>query len=81
MNTELKTIIVPELFYLLPKVLKDIVYEYNVEHRSQMKEVLNQLIMYIFCKNCNGLISPSILNRINCCSSECLYQLMDHSDR
>jgi len=83
MKTDLKTItiIVPELFYLLPKVVKDVVYEFNIEHRSQMKEVLNQLITYIFCKNCNGLICPSILNKVNCCSSECLYQLMDDSDR
>ena len=76
---ELTTIIVPELFHILPKVVKDIVFEFNIEHRDQMKIVLNQLISYIFCKNCNQLISPSILNKINCCSSECLYNLMDDS--
>ena len=73
----LKTIIVPELFHILPKVIQDIVFEFNIEHRDQMKTVLNQLISYIFCINCNQLISPSILNRINCCSSECLYNLMN----
>ena len=49
MKTDLKTItiIVPELFYLLPKAVKDIVYEYNVDHRSQMKEVLNLSLIHI----------------------------------
>jgi hypothetical protein len=77
MKTEVNTIIVPDLFHKLPKVLQDIVYEYNCEHRFQMKCVLKQLITHIFCQNCSGLISPSLLNRVYCCSAECMYELMD----
>jgi len=52
--------------------------ESNINYNHQMKIVLDQLVKYIHCINCNGLIDPSILNKINCCSSECLYELMDN---
>ena len=76
MKTDQK-IIISKLFDKLPKVIKDTIFEYNVEHRYQMKHVLNQLITCIFCENCNGLIYPSLINKVSCCSSVCMYQLMD----
>lgn len=58
------------------KIILNQLVKYYYHH--QMKIVLNQLVKYIHCINCNGLIDPSILNKINCCSSECLYELMDN---
>jgi hypothetical protein len=72
-----KTIIVPILFENLPKSLQDLAFEYNIDHRPLMKKVLNQLVYYIHCENCNGLIEPSLINKVNCCSSICMYQLRD----
>lgn len=77
MTTHLQTIIVPEIFLNLPKDIQDIVFECNLDHRSQMKKVLDQLINYMFCVNCNKIIAPSLLNHVNCCSSICMYQLRD----
>lgn len=77
MTTHLTTIIVPEIFLNLPKDIQDIVFECNLDHRSQMKKVLDQLINYMFCVNCNKIIAPSLLNHVNCCSSICMYQLRD----
>lgn len=78
LDISLITIIVPKMFHNLPKDIQDICYMFNIEHRDLMKKVLNQLIKYIYCENCNNLIAPSLLNRVNCCSSECLYNLMDN---
>lgn len=72
-----KTISFPCFFESLPKVIQDLVFECNVEHRSQMKIVLDQLVYFIHCVNCGKLIDPSILNKVNCCSSTCMYQLRD----
>jgi hypothetical protein len=77
MNNNLKTINVPKFFYLLPKEIQDLVFEFNIEHRFLMKNVLNQLKNYIFCENCNKLIAPSLLNKVRYCSSVCLYNLLD----
>ena len=77
MTTTLKTIELPLIFLDLPKVIQDAVFECNYEHRPKMKIVLQQLINYIFCANCSNLISPSLLNHVNCCSSICMYQLRD----
>lgn len=71
------TIIVPYYFDDLPKVIQDLAFMFNVEHRNQLKKVLNQLVYYIHCVNCNKLIDPSLLNKVNCCSSICMYQLRD----
>jgi len=68
---------IPEFFHLLPKEIKDLVFEFNIEHRTLMKNVLNQLKKFIFCENCNGIIPTSIINKASCCSSECLYNLLD----
>lgn len=77
-TTELKkTIELPLIFLDLPKDIQDLVFECNYEHREQMKIVLDQLINYIFCINCDKIIAPSLLNRVNCCSSICMYQLQD----
>lgn len=70
-----ETIILPYYFDELPKVIQDLVFMFNIDHRNQMKEVLNQLVDYIHCINCNKLIDPSLLNKVNCCSSFCLYEL------
>ena len=72
------TIIIPSIFEELPKHIQDLVFECNVEHRYIMNIVLNQLLSYIHCVNCNKLIDPSLLNKINCCSSVCMYQLQDN---
>ena len=77
MNNNIITMNVPEFFHLLPNEIQDLIFEFNIEYRVIMKNVLNQLINYIYCKNCSQLISPSLLNKINCCSAECLYNLMD----
>jgi hypothetical protein len=77
MSLILKTISIPSFFNKLPKELQDQVYEFNIDHRIQMKKVLEQLINNIFCVNCNNIISPSLLNQVNCCSSICMYQLRD----
>ena len=77
-TTELKkTIDLPLIFLDLPKDIQDIVFECNYEHRSNMKIVLDQLLNYIFCINCDKIIAPSLLNLVNCCSSICMYQLQD----
>lgn len=47
----------------LPKVVKDHINSYNVEHRKLMKEVCNKLLFYykeLKCHNCYN-----ILKRIN----------------
>lgn len=77
MVTSLKTISFPEFFLELPKEVRDSIFEYNTEHRSIMKQVLNQLVDCIFCVNCGGIIEPSLLKHVNCCSSTCMYQLRD----
>ena len=50
MNNKLK-----ERIKLLPKVLQDYISEYNVEHRKQMKKVIEELfsIIYPNCIYCN----------------------------
>ena len=77
MTTHLKTIIVPEIFLKLPKDIQDIVFECNLDHRSQMKKVLDELVHHIFCINCGEIIVPSILKYTNICSSICMHQLHD----
>jgi hypothetical protein len=71
------TIELPSFFENLPKDIQNLAFEFNIDHRSQMKIVLDQLVYFIHCVNCNGLIDPSILNKVNCCSSICMYQLRD----
>jgi len=72
-----KTIVIPCFFESLPKEIQDLAFQCNVEHRPKMKLVLDQLVYYIHCVNCNRLIDPSLLNKVNCCSSTCMYQLRD----
>jgi len=62
-ENEKQTIIVPYYFPLLPKVVRDLVFECNIHHRAELKKVLKQLIDYIFCVNCNRLIDPSLLEQ------------------
>jgi len=71
------TIIVPYYFDDIPKVVQNLVYMCNIEHRNQLKEVLNQLVYYIHCVNCNKLMDPSLINKVNCCSSVCMYELQE----
>jgi hypothetical protein len=77
MITYLKTITIPELFLNLPKEVQNLVFECNIDHRSQMKNVLDELVNNIFCVNCDGIISPSLMYHVDCCSSTCMYQLRD----
>ena len=60
--------------------IQNLTLESNINYYHQMKIVLNQLVKYIHCINCNSLIDPSILNKVNCCSSECMYELMDNDN-
>jgi len=76
-TTNLETIELPLIFLGLPKVIQDMAFEYNSEHRPKMKIVLKQLTSNIFCENCGNIISPSLLIHVNCCSSICMYQLKD----
>jgi hypothetical protein len=46
-ENEKQTIIVPYYFPLLPKVVRDLVFECNIHHRAELKKVLKQLIDYI----------------------------------
>ena len=71
------TITLPYYFDNLPKVVQNLVYMCNMEHRNQLKEVLNQLVYYIHCVNCNKLMDPSLINKVNCCSSVCMYELQE----
>ena len=73
-----KTITVPYIFDELPKVIKDLVFECNYEHRILLKIVLDQLVKNIHCVNCNGLIDCSIMKEVNCCSSECMIHYQDN---
>lgn len=75
-----KTITIPYFFKNLPKEVQDLAFECNVDHRYQMKIVLNQLVDYIHCINCDRLIDPSLLNKVNCCSSECMYDCQSGYD-
>ena len=72
-----KTLSVPKYFYKLPKDVQILVFEMNYEHYPQLQLVLVQLVKYIHCSNCRGLILPSLINKVTCCSSECMYELMD----
>ena len=68
---------------LLPKVLQDLIGEFNVEHRPNMRLVLDELHtsrMCMFCDAtiCNELykknvtIHRNISKKIICCSQNCL---------
>jgi hypothetical protein len=77
MTTHLKTIEFPLFFSNLPKEVQDDIFMYNKDHRIQMKNVLDELLCSIFCVNCDEIISPSLMNHVNCCSSTCMHQLRD----
>lgn len=78
MNINVITMNVPDFFHLLPNEIQDLIFEFNIEYRVIMKNVLNQLINYIYCKNCSQLISPSLLNKVCYCSSECMDEMWNN---
>jgi hypothetical protein len=47
---------------LLPQVLQDLIGEYNVEHRKQIKNLNKEYysIIYLNCLNCNYLYNSDI---------------------
>ena len=72
-----------QLFLLinsLPHVLQDLISEYNVEHRLNMKNVLNELTnnkpYTLICEGCNiGKIGITLYSVLPCnfiCSKKCL---------
>lgn len=71
-----KTICVPAFFEKLPLDIQILVFELNWEHRIMLKKVLHQFMKQLFCENCKNMMPPSILTKISCCSSDCLYDLM-----
>lgn len=75
-------------FSKLPKVLQDLIYEYNVEHRPQMQLVCsellnkhnNRIIRDETCRNCWGLTDPNytkyiLYKKYTFCSNWCQYDL------
>ena len=52
---------------LLPQVLQDLINEYNVEHRKQIKELNKEYfsIIYLNCMNCNYLYNSDIFYSID----------------
>uniref|UniRef100_A0A6C0EQY9 Uncharacterized protein n=1 Tax=viral metagenome TaxID=1070528 RepID=A0A6C0EQY9_9ZZZZ len=70
----------------LPQVIQDLIYEYNVEHRKQIKQLQDEYfrIIYKNCLICNSSISKGCFwsvdyfiyktYRVNClwCSEICL---------
>jgi hypothetical protein len=72
-----KTICVPAFFDKLPLDIQILVYELNWEHRIMLKRVLCQFMKYLFCENCGKSMLPSILTKISCCSSDCMYEYIE----
>jgi len=73
-----KTITIPSILENLPKIIIDLVFECNYDHRKMFKFVLEQLVDYIHCEYCNGIIDCSLINKVHFCSAFCMDQL--HND-
>jgi hypothetical protein len=69
---------------LLPRVLQDLIGEFNVEHRPKMKLVLEELMEYYTCMNCSSdfydkRYTKTILsNKFVFCSEWCMDDMEHH---
>jgi len=69
---------------LLPRVLQDLIGEFNVEHRPKMKLVLEELMEYYTCMNCSSdfydkRYTKTILsNKFVFCSKWCMDEMEHH---
>ena len=62
------------LIKLLPKELIDYIYEYNPDHRSNMKNIINEIDIRNYCLFCNKRIKDIIHilpNRRHLCNNIC----------
>lgn len=53
------------LIALLPKEIQNHIYEYNVEHRDKMKQVLEDIKM-VECRSCSGIVLAKDAVEGNC---------------
>ena len=69
-----------QLFNFLPRVIEDMIYEFNVEHRPNLKNVLNELTenepYTLICEGCEigkiGITLYSVFPHSFICSKKCL---------
>lgn len=66
------------LIKLLPKEIKDIIYEYNVEHRTYMNNIICEINIRNYCMFCNKRIDNIIYilpNKSHLCNNMCYRKL------
>jgi hypothetical protein len=69
---------------LLPSVLRDLIGEYNVEHRPKMRLVLNELLESYTCMNCDSdfcdkrYIKMILSNKFIFCSEWCMDEMENY---
>jgi hypothetical protein len=72
---------------LLPRVLQDLIGEFNVDHRPKMKLVLEQLMESYTCMNCSSDFCDKrytkiiLSNKFIFCSEWCMDELEHHIRR
>jgi hypothetical protein len=73
-------IIVPSFFQKLPKVIQDLIFEFNWKHRKLFQKVLIQLIEFTHCSYCYEVIGLDIVHKIKYCCCDCLYYSFNDKD-
>lgn len=64
-----------QVFNILPKVIEDMIYEFNAEHRELMQPVLLDLVSFHTCISCDMPIcfQDNRSNDYDFCSSYCYW--------